>query len=111
MVKNRRLVFTPAPAVGKHAAGKAHDAPEVAIVKELALGLDKRCFIGAEKHPFIKHNTAASALLQAVNDVLEKKHLGCPGLIGKPGLRILALLAAKWRIHQDHIIERRSIRE
>ena len=37
----------------EHAARQREDAPEVALVGELALGLDERVLVGAEQHAFV----------------------------------------------------------
>ena len=106
-MKNSRLVLTPAPA-GEHAAGQPDDAPEIAFLQQLALGLDEGVFVGAEEHAFVQHDAAAAAGLQAVDDVLEEEDLGGAGLVGEMRLRLLALLAAEGRIHQDHVEEFRG---
>ena len=103
--------MTPAPAAVKTPPRQAHDAPQVAIVQQLALGLDEGGLVGAEQHAFVEDDAAAAARLEAVDDVLEEQHLGRAGLVGEPGLRFLALLAAERRVRQDHVVERRRVLE
>ena len=62
LVKKSRLVFTPAPALTNDAAGKRDDAPEVAVVEELALGLDEGVFVRAEQHALVDHHAASAAV-------------------------------------------------
>ncbi len=40
------------------ARGQADDAPEVAVVQQLALGLDEGGLVGAEEHAFVEHHAA-----------------------------------------------------
>ena len=87
-------------------ARQADDAPQVAVVEQLALGLDEGGLVGAEQHAFVEHDAAAPARLQAVDDVLEEEHLRGAGLVGEVGLRLLAFLAAERRVHQDDVEER-----
>ena len=61
---------------------------------------------------FVRNSTPSSSTmpqrppgLSAVDDMLEKQHLCCAGLVGKVRLRFLAFLAAKWRIRQHHVIQ------
>ena len=76
--------------------------------RSLRFGLDKGRLVVAEENPFIQHDAAASTRFHAINDVLQEEHLGGAGLVGKPGLRLFALLAAEWRVHEDHVIEGRG---
>ena len=94
---------------GEDAARQADDAPQVAVVQQLALGLDEGGLVGAEEHALVQHDAAAAARLQAVDDVLQEEHLGGAGLVGEVGLRLLAFLAAEGRIRQDDVEERRRV--
>src|SRR2546425_2413350 len=60
--------------VDKGARGQAHDAPEVALVEELALGLDESRFVRAEEYTFVENDAAATAELEAVDHVLEEQY-------------------------------------
>ena len=88
---------------GEHAAGQADDGPQVAFVHQLALGFDKGAFVGAEQQPLVQHDGAGAFRCQLAKDVLHEQHLGGAGFIGEVLLRILAFLAAKRRVGQDHV--------
>ena len=48
----------------EHAARQADDAPQVALVQQLALGLHEGRFVGAEQHAFVQHDAAAAAVFR-----------------------------------------------
>src|SRR5436190_4133312 len=47
---------------GEDAAGEGEDAPEVAVVGELSLGLGESVFVGAEQDALVDDHAAAAAV-------------------------------------------------
>jgi hypothetical protein len=45
---------------GEDPAGQADDGPQVALVHQLALGLDKGALVGAEQQPLVEHDGAGA---------------------------------------------------
>jgi len=103
--------FHPSPGIDKGPRRQTDDRPQITLLQQLALGLDKGRFVGTEQHPFIEHDPAPAALQQAVDDVLEKEHLGSTGFVGEADLSILALFAAEGRIREDDIEGGRCIQK
>src|SRR5262249_20782663 len=87
----------------EHAARKAEDAPNVAFLQQLALGLHERGFVGAEQDAFVKNDAACASAGEAFEYVLEEEDLGGARLVLEVRLGSCSLFAAEWRIHQDVI--------
>ena len=62
--EKQQVGLDPGPGGGEYPARQADDAPQIAIVQQLALGLDEGGFVGAEQHAFIKDDAAAPAVLE-----------------------------------------------
>ena len=50
---------------GEHAARQREDAPQVALVRQLALGLDEGVLVRAEQHALVDDHAAAAAVSSA----------------------------------------------
>src|SRR5262249_16486164 len=97
------------PRVDKRTAGKAHYGPQVALVHQLALGLDKGRFALSEQKAIVEDNRAVAARGQLTEKVLYEEYLCAPGREAIVLLRVLALFAAEGRIGQDHVERLRGL--
>jgi hypothetical protein len=89
----------------ENTAGETDNAVNAALLKELALGLNKGDFVGAEQDAFVQDDAALAVLPHALKHMLEEKDLGGASLVLKLGLGFLAFLAAKGRVHEDIVKE------
>src|SRR2546428_1080975 len=87
----------------EHTSRQAHNTPQVAIIEQFPLGLNKRIFIRAEKQAFVQDDAAAAAISEAADDVLEKQYLRGAGLVVKVCLGLLAFFPTKGWIGEDDI--------
>ena len=62
---------------------------KVAVIQQFALSFDVSLFIGTEEHALVNDHRAASAICQAVDNMLQEQDRGRTRLIGNPNMALV----------------------